>query len=158
MQRIFISENQLDSLTDAAYKKWKRLNVAIRGVKFGVGQENNAGAMLGSGLYLAALSNKSLARQYGKVYFVVNGKPKNPKIFNDLNSCEIWLYNKIIHPYGGQRIFNQKSSIEKELLDLGYDGILINGREMVNFSPPNDVLYFETEDELKTYYKWNIQI
>ena len=47
--KIILSESQIDRLNDLAYKKWKRVNVAIRGVKSGVGEENNAGAMLGRG-------------------------------------------------------------------------------------------------------------
>ena len=43
------------------YLNWKRKNVTIRGVKQ-IGEENNAGAMLGRGLYTAFLSNKSLAK------------------------------------------------------------------------------------------------
>jgi hypothetical protein len=105
---------------------------------------------------LAALSNKQMARQYGKVYFVVNGKPKNPKIFNDLNGFEIWIQNNLFKPHGDSRNFYRVTTLEKEFLKLGYDGILITGREMVNFTPPDDVLYFANENELKEYYKWNI--
>ena len=35
---------------------------------------------------------------------------------------------------------------------LGYDGIEIKGREMVNFTPPNDIKYFKNEQQLKNYY------
>lgn len=41
------------------------------------------------------------------------------------------------------------------MLDLGYDGLVIKGREMVNYKP-KDVLYFENEDQLKKYYENNI--
>ena len=72
----------VDEVNDPGYLSWKRKNVTIRGVKE-VGEENNAGAMLGRGLYTAFLSNKGLAKEYGTVYFVLNAIPKNPKVFNN---------------------------------------------------------------------------
>jgi hypothetical protein len=39
------------------------------------------------------------------------------------------------------------------MMRLGYDGLVIQGREMVNYDPPEDVLYFETENELIGYYE-----
>ena len=43
---------------------------------------------------------------------------------------------------------------EKEMEKLGYDGIEIKGREMVNFKP-EDVRYYRTENELMNYYENN---
>lgn len=144
---------------DPGYLSWKRKNVTIRGIRE-VGQENDAGAMLGRGLYTAFLSNKALAKQYGQVYFVVNAIPKNPKVFNTLNEWEIWFYNTLVYQYSkkqnkdhpDKRDFNTNTTIEDEMLKIGYDGIVIKGREMVNFTPDDDVLYFKNEDQLINYY------
>lgn len=142
------------------YLKWKRKNVTIRGVHDRNLEYNDAGSMLGNGLYTAPLSNKQLAKEYGKVYFVVNAIPKNPKTFNNLNEWQIWFYNTLVYSYSKEngktypdkRDFYKNTTIEKELMKLGYDGVLIKGREMVNFSPPNNILYFENEEQLKNYY------
>ena len=160
--KIIITETQYNNLTD--FLKWKRKNVTIRGVK-SLGDENNGGAMLGRGLYTAFLSNKQLSKKYGTVYFVVNAIPKNPKIFNTLNDWEIWFYNKVVFEYSKKngndfpdiRDFNKKTTIEKELMKMGYDGVIIKGREMVNFNPPENVMYFKNENELKDYYNYNIK-
>ena len=150
----FLNEGRSD------YLKWKRNNVTIRGIKE-VGEENNAGAMLGRGLYTAFLSNKSMARQYGNMHFVVNAIPKKPKVFNTLNDWEIWFYNTLVYQYSKEkgktypdkRDFNENTTIEDELTKMGYDGIIIKGREMVNFTPPENVLYFKDERQLEMYYE-----
>lgn len=149
---------ELDEARDAGYLSWKRKNVTIRGVKE-AGEENNAGAMLGRGLYTAFLSNKDLAKQYGQVYFVVNAIPKNPKVFNTLNEWEIWFYNTLVYKYSKEqgkefpdrRDFNANTTIEDEMQKMGFDGIVIKGREMVNFKPEN-VVYFKDENQLENYY------
>ena len=82
LNKIF--EEITNDFNRSDYIKWKKKNVSLRGIK-NSGEENNGGATLGKGLYTAALSNKSLSKQYGTVYFVINGIPKNPKVFNDLN-------------------------------------------------------------------------
>lgn len=140
------------------YLSWKRKNVTIRGIKE-AGQENNAGAMLGRGLYTAFLSNKELAKQYGTVKFVVNAIPKKAKIFNSLNEWEIFFYNTLIRNYckehglkESRTNFSQNTTIEDEMQKLGFDGIIIKGREMVNYKPEN-VLYFGNENQLKFYYE-----
>jgi hypothetical protein len=139
----------IESLND--YKKWKRDNVTYRGLSNDT-TVNNRSSMLGRGLYTVPASNKSFAKQYGKVYFVVNGKPKNPKVFNDLNRWEIFLYNEILCDYDYDvRNFEKVSNIETEIQKMGYDGVLIKGREMVNYTPA-DVKYFATEDELIKYF------
>ena len=114
--------------------------------------------MLGRGLYTAALSNRALAKQYGKVQFVLNAIPKNPKKFEYLNDWEIWEYNTMITNFckeegveTSKRYFHEKTSIEAEMMKLGYDGIIIKGRETVNYTPEN-VLYFSTEKQLIDYY------
>jgi GNAT superfamily N-acetyltransferase len=146
------------------YKTWKRKNVTLRGMSKGVGEENSAGAMLGSGLYTAFLSNRKMAKEYGKVYFVVNAVPPNPKVFNTLNEWEIWFYNNLVFKYSKEqgkdfpdkRDFNKNTTIEAEMQKMGYDGIVIKGREMVHFNPKN-VMYFKTEDELKKYFEINME-
>lgn len=149
---------------DREYLKWKRKNITLRGVKE-IGVENNAGAMLGRGLYTAFLSNKSLAKEYGSVYFVLGAIPKNPKVFNTLNDWEIWFYNTLVYQYSKEngkeypdkRDFNAKTTIEDEMIKLGYDGIVIKGREIVNFKPIEDeIFYFRTENELKQFYEFRI--
>ena len=146
----------LESLLD--YKKWKRDNVTYRGISDDT-KINNRSSMLGKGLYTVPASNKSYAKEYGKVYFVVNGKPKNPKIFNDLNRWEIWFQNELVYKfskakgndYPDIRDFKEATNIETEIQKLGYDGVVIKGREMVNYTP-NNVKYFSTENELIDYF------
>jgi hypothetical protein len=153
-------EVTVDEANDPGYLSWKRKNVTIRGVKE-VGEENNAGAMLGRGLYTAFLSNKALAKEYGTVYFVLNAIPKNPKVFNTLNEWEIWFYNTLVNQYSKEkgknypdrRDFDANTTIEDEVQKMGFDGIIIKGREMVNFNPPDNVIYFKNEDQLINYYE-----
>ena len=158
---VHLKEGEVfDEARSSDYLAWKRKNVTIRGVKE-AGEENNAGAMLGRGLYTAFLSNKELARQYGKVYFVLGAMPKNPKVFNTLNEWEIWFYNTLVYKYSKEkgskypdkRDFTANTTIEDEMQKLGYDGIVIKGREMVNFKPEDNIKYFSTEDQLENYYE-----
>lgn len=150
----------IDEARASDYLSWKRKNVTIRGVKE-AGEENNAGAMLGRGLYTAFLSNKDLAKQYGKVYFVLGAIPKNPKVFNTLNEWEIWFYNTLVYKYSKEkgseypdkRDFTANTTIEDEMQKLGYDGIVIKGREIVNFKPDDNIKYFSNEDQLENYYE-----
>ena len=142
-----------------AYNSWKRKTVALRGISNKPGEHNYAGAMLGRGLYTAALANKALARQYGKVYFVVNARPKNPIVFENLNRWEIWFYANLVIPYSNdpnypdKREFFKNNTIEDAVQALGYDGIEIKGREYVNFTPNEDeIRYFDNEDDLIRYY------
>ena len=155
------------------YLKWKRQNVTVRGVHNNVGTANSDdenlltafGDVLGKGLYTAFLSNKGMAKQYGKVYFVLNAIPKHPKVFNTLNDWQIWFGNTLVGDftkqqginYPNKRVFNAQTTIEKEMLKRGYDGVVIKGREMVNYTPPDNVLYFSNEHELMNYYENNIE-
>ena len=139
------------------YKKWKRKNVTLRGVSEGVGNANGGSARFGSGLYTAALGNREMAKGYGTVYFVVNARPKNPMKFKDANHAEIWIQNRIIFKnYNDVREFNKHTTIEAEMLKLGYDGLEVIGREIVNYTPEN-VLYFSNERQLMMYYEDNIE-
>jgi hypothetical protein len=155
------------------YLKWKRQNVTVRGVRNNVGTANSDdknlltafGDVLGRGLYTAFLGNKGMAKQYGKVYFVLNAIPKHPKVFNTLNDWEIWFGNTVVYEFSKQlgknypdkRDFFAKTTIEKELMKRGFDGVIIKGREMVNYTPPDNVLYFSNENELINYFENNIE-
>lgn len=140
------------------YKSWKRKNVTLRGIK-NFGERNQVYGSLGNGLYTVPLSNRAMARQYGDVYFVVNAVPKNPKIFDGLNGWEIFLYKLKSEALGlnpndmnDLRDFERKGlTIEDEMMKRGYDGVVIKGREMVNYTPKN-VMYFRTEQELESYF------
>lgn len=74
---------------DRDYLTWKKKNVTIRGMKE-QGVDNGVYASFGVGLYSVPLSNKSMAKQYGKPYFVYNAIPKKPKIVATLNTAELW--------------------------------------------------------------------
>ena len=144
------------------YRRWKRKNVTLRGIKE-LGKPNNVYGSFGNGLYTAALSNKKMAREYGDVYFVVNAIPKKPKIVNSLNEAEIFIHsliNNFCKDQGKEydkRFFNTMTTIENEMIKLGYDGLIIKGREMVNYKPV-DVKYFKSEDELKDYYQKSLNL
>lgn len=138
------------------YSKWKRKNVTLRGMKE-LGKHNEVYGSFGKGLYTVPLSNKSMAKEYGQLYFVVNAKPLNPKIVDSLNGAEL-VRQKLVSDYcekNGERysasFFNSNTSMEIEMMALGYDGLIIKGREMVNYKP-GDVKYFKTEEELKDYH------
>lgn len=159
---IIITETQLKNIiiTEQSrqdYLRWKRKNVTLRGMKERY-SENNGGARFGSGLYTAFLSNRQMAREYGKVYFVLNAIPKNPKIVQDTNIAEIFLQRLINKwceernlPYDPNEFFKH-TDIRTEMLNIGYDGLVVKGREMVNYNPPDNVKYFETERQLQMYY------
>lgn len=89
----FIQE-EFDNFNRREYLSWKRKNVTLRGIKK-LGNDNEVFGSFGKGLYTTPLSNRSMAKSYGKVYFVVNGKPIKPKVVNSLNEAEIWRYNLI---------------------------------------------------------------
>lgn len=141
---------------DPAYLKWKRANVMYRGVSSGDTSKANTdfSGVMGAGLYLAHLSNKEMARKYGKVYFVVGGRPKNPVKVKNMNDWDMWAQNNLYlkhDEWDGKREFSKVTTIEKEVQNMGYDGVEIIGRELVNYKP-GELKYFETEDDLKRYY------
>ena len=163
---IRIINEEIQEFNRADYLRWKRQNVTIRGVQE-LGKENNGMASFGQGLYTAALSNRELARKYGKVYFVVGAIPKHPKIVNTWNDAEIFIQN-VVMQYGKKRgiddyfdakkNFDAKTNVADEMVNLGYDGLIIRGREMVNYTPDNDnIRYFENEDQLINYYEFYIK-
>ena len=129
------------------YLKRKKKNVSFRGMKDTTQPNGMASSILGDGLYTASLSNKSMAKQYGELYYVVNAVPKNPLVFKTLNSWEIWMQDKLLKLYGyDKREFEKVTSIEKEIMKMGYDGVILTGREMVNYTPPESVRYFRYEN------------
>lgn len=142
---------------DHGYSLWKRRNVTMRGIKE-MGSDNNVYASYGLGLYTTPLSNRSMAKGYGKLYFVVNAIPKHPKVVDTVNNAELWE-QKLINDYCKQHgkeynryWFESQTSMEKEMIKLGYDGLIIKGREMVNYTPDN-IKYFEDERQLYMYYQ-----
>lgn len=145
--------------THAQYLAWKRKNVTLRGIAnpSALDSENGGGARFGMGLYTAFLSNKDMAKQYGTVRFVVNAIPKNPKVFNNTNDAEIWIQTNLYSKMGGMREFEKKSNIAEAMFELGYDGLVIRGREMVNYAPPKNVMYFQNERQLQMYFENNIE-
>lgn len=157
VQAIFTEEEFNRKL----YLKWKRKNVTLRGMQE-IGQENGGSAILGQGLYSAALSNRSMAKGYGEVRFVVNGVPKHPKIIKTLNEWQIFIQGLIMklgyvkHGFPDNRRFEEETSISKEMQKLGYDGVIIPGREMVNYTPEK-VMYFQNEVQLMDYYERAVQ-
>ena len=149
--RGYLNENIED------YSKWKRKNVTLRGMKE-LGKANEVYGSFGKGLYTVPLSNKAMAKQYGKIYFVVNGIPRKPKIVDSLNNAEL-LRQKLINDFCKKhnedyspRFFESNTTMEDEMLKLGYDGLIIKGREMVNYTP-KDIKYFKNENDLQRYYE-----
>src|SRR5580693_5357571 len=142
---------KISEALDKNYLKWKRENVSFRGIRE-ENEENGGSAILGAGLFTAALSNKAMAKEYGTVKFVVNARPKNPIRFKSMNAWEIWFYNTLVFHYSkalgktipDKRDFNANTTIEAEIQKLGYDGVEIIGREYVNYKPEN-VVYFKDE-------------
>jgi hypothetical protein len=145
------------------YLKWKLENVTLRGMKE-LGKENEVYGSFGKGLYTAYLSNYAMAKQYGTVYFAVGARPKKPKIVNSLNEAEIFRQNLIFDfckKYGKKYLpsfFEENTSMEDEMLNLGYDGFVIKGREMVNYKPGkvDYIKYSKDEYYLKNYYIENV--
>ena len=157
--RNFIATTIREYLNESVddYSKWKRKNISLRGIKE-LGKTNEVYGSFGKGLYTVPLSNKAMAKQYGEVYFVVNGIPKNPKIVDSLNNAEL-VRQKLINDFCKKhnkdydiRFFDANTTMENEMLNLGYDGLIIKGREMVNYTP-NNIKYFKTEQELQHYYE-----
>jgi len=143
---------------DYGYSNWKRKNVTLRGIKE-LGKTNEFYGTFGNGLYTVPLSNKAMAKQYGDVYFVVYAKPKKPKVLDNLNLAEMWI-QKIVNDFckkHGEKysrtFFENNTTIEDEMLNMGYDGLVIKGREMVNYTPSENVRFFENERQLIQYYE-----
>ena len=163
MLRRYIREAVADMLLDPQARKeylaWKRKNVSFRGLSNADEEKNGGGARFGSGLYTAALSNKSMAKYYGTVYYVVNAVPKNPIVFKDANAAEIWIGNTLMPMYLGKmtfpdsRKFYEMTTLEDAIMKLGYDGLVIQGREMVNYNPPKDVRYYKDESQVVSYWQ-----
>lgn len=150
----FINEN----FDNNAYNTWKRKNVTLRGIK-NPGEENGVYGSYGKGLYTVPLGNRAMAKQYGVVHYVVNAIPKNPKIVNNVNDAEM-LRQNLVNNYCIEngvkyslRYFEDNTSMDKEMLKMGYDGLIIKGREIVNYAP-TDVIYFKDENQLINHYNY----
>lgn len=174
--KIFIVESK----DVPSYSVWKRRNVTYRGIKSdNLAEPNDSTAMmntfisaissmpvplLGDGLYSVPAINKNMAKAYGELYILVNARPKNPKKFRTYNDAAIWIQDKLFYPYLKDKVedeydkfsrkeFDARTSIADEMLKMGYDGIEIVGREMVNYKPDMDnIRYFENERQLEMYY------
>lgn len=141
------------------YSKWKRKNVTLRGMKQ-TGVDNGVVGSWGKGYYTVPLSNRAMAKQYGDVYFIVNAIPQKPKIVNSVNDAEILRYELIekfckdngLEKHHFPFYYENGRSMEKDLLEMGYDGFVIKGREMVHYKPEN-IKVFKTEIGLKEYYE-----
>lgn len=153
MKYLFLYENY-NSYNHKEYLKWKRKNVTFRGTNDTTKPNGPGEGLLGAGLYTAALSNKSMCKQYGdEIYYVVNAIPKNPKKFRNLNEWEIWMQGNLLKPYNyDKNAFKAVTSVKDEMLKLGYDGVIIIGREIVNYTPPDSVRYFRNEAGVIDYY------
>jgi hypothetical protein len=82
-----------------------------------------------------------MAKSYGKVYFVLNARPLNPKKFQTTNTLEIFRQD-----------FPDVDQMQQAVLACGFDGIEIPGREMVNYTPSNDIKYFDSLADLRSYF------
>jgi hypothetical protein len=143
------------------YAKWKKDNVTLRGIKT-LGKDNNVNGLWGRGLYTVPLSNKSMAKQYGDLYFVVNARPKNVKIVSDISRAEEFMYSLYLeycrkHNYletdydDVKKYFTQNTDIATEMIENGFDGFEIKGREIVHYKPEH-LFYFKNEDELISHF------
>jgi hypothetical protein len=139
------------------YLRWRRQNVTYRGIRdseksLSDDRGNGNLAMLGLGLYTVPASNKSMARGYGDLYFVYGAIPKKPLIVGTLNAWELWS-QKHIYNFDTRAFYAAGGQIREKMLELGYDGVIIKGREMVNYTPdPNEVKFFRYEDDLEEFY------
>jgi hypothetical protein len=155
------NKHQISEDDRKKYLNWKRKNITLRGISDSTDENgyNGAGASFGDGLYTAFLSNKSLAKGYGKVYYVLNAIPKHPKIVDSWNNAEIFTQNVVNNWCKKNNLsynpheFYSKTNLKDEMLRLGYDGLIIKGREMVNYTPPDNIVYFKNENELYSYFK-----
>jgi hypothetical protein len=160
-QKLLFEINQIQEDDRREYLNWKRKNITLRGVSNSTDENgyNGAGAAFGDGLYTAFLSNKRLAKGYGKVYYVLNAIPKHPKIVDGWNHAEIFTQNVVNNWCKKNGLsykpheFYSKTNLKDEMLSLGYDGLIIKGREMVNYTPPDNIVYFSNDDELYSYFK-----
>lgn len=157
-------QNFINESYEKEFLAWKRKNVTLRGMQNldnsdDANSENGGMAKYGSGLYTAFLGNREMAKQYGKVYFVVNAIPKNPKVVYSVNEAEMFL-QQIVTDYCKEKgvprspyYFYEETNIPTEMKKRGFDGLIIKGREMVNYFPPENVRYIESEEQLYQYYK-----
>jgi hypothetical protein len=153
MKYLFLYEDYNTGYNRSEYLKWKRKNVTFRGTNDPTKPNGPSDGVLGAGLYTAFLSNKSMAKEYGELYYVVGAIPKNPLKFRNLNEWEIWMQTNLLKPYDyDRREFSKVTTIRNEILKLGFDGVVIKGREMVNYTPDDSVKYYRYEEGVIEYY------
>lgn len=146
-----------DDAKRTEYLRWRRKNVTLRGVRDRT-QENGYWGSWGKGLYQTPLGNREMARGYGKVFFLVGARPTNPKVVLSVNGAELFR-QELIEQYCKSRgsdyslsLFEEGTSMHEELIKQGYDGFEIRGREIVNYKPSSDILWFASERDLYKYY------
>jgi len=88
---------------------------------------------------------------------------KKPKVVQSTMDAENFLYYDLIMPYLKKYNLELRSSefykhtdIKTEMLNNGYDGLDIYGRETVYYTPKeNELKYFKNEFELERYF-WDL--
>lgn len=156
--------DSINEAMSAEFKKWRKANVTYRGSQKDTPFEGitKYDGVMGRGLYSTPISNKSMAKGYGKLFIMVGAIPKNPVVVDSINAWEMFeqkLIMKVLKTdFPDKREFNKKHKIDEELVKLGYDGVIIKGREMVLYNPnPDEIEYFESEDELEKYYETSVK-
>ncbi len=124
------------------FQKWKQDCVTVRGCKTNPSEANGVFGSLGTGLYTCPLSNIAMAKTYGSLYFVTYAKPQFAKVFQGLNDWEIWRYNALYSQFGDANRFYEVTTIKQQMIAMGFDGVIIQGREMVNFLPKDELIQY----------------
>jgi len=164
-KKIIISENQLflikedyDNNWRKQFNSWKRKNVVYRGYGDIYKLENGGMGKYGSGLYTTP--SKKFAKQYGTVRMLVNAKPLNPKVIRSTNEAEIFIYEKIYSKCivngkpSSKEFYENGNTIASEMIAMGFDGLEIKGREMVNYSPNEaNIFYADHNSQLIWYWE-----
>jgi hypothetical protein len=89
-----------------------------------------------------------MAKRYGTLFYVYGARPKNPLILNTTLEWEIWSYENLY-----EKDMRKSIDVREKMMELGYDGIIIKGREMVNYNPVG-IKYFRTEKALEDHYQY----
>ncbi len=159
---IYVRKDLVVEAMDPGYRKWRKANVSYRGTKADSPLDgvNEYDGVMGKGLYTTPLSNKSMAKGYGTMYIMVGAIPKKPLMMRSINDWEIWSQKMMAKANGdpsgpaNQNKFFKNHTIEDEVQKLGYDGVIITGREMVLYDPDNhDIRFFKTESEVEDWYE-----
>jgi hypothetical protein len=104
-----------------------------------------------------------MIKDYPIIMYVINAIPKKAKIVNTTGNAEMFLQNVINNWCKDNNIeynanyFSKKTSVKEQMLKLGYDGLIIKGREYVNYTP-EDIKYFNNELALLKYFNRKINL